>query len=88
MGKKYTVTDHAVIRYMERVMGLDMNTIKNEILKPEVRQKLDILDGNANIPIGKYYAIFRKYKCVTVHDGKPAKQINKQRVRGKNDKIK
>lgn len=36
------VTDHAIIRYMERYMNLDINSIKNEI-------KNKYIEGNSNI---------------------------------------
>lgn len=29
------VSDHAVVRYMERVLGLDVDAIRREILTPE-----------------------------------------------------
>lgn len=37
---KYPVTDHAVIRYCERVMGLDMDKIRREVLTPAIKTAL------------------------------------------------
>lgn len=39
MGKNFeapvTVSDHALVRYMERVMNLDLDSIRQQILTPE-----------------------------------------------------
>jgi hypothetical protein len=34
------VSDHAVVRYMERVLGLDVDAIRREILTPERAQAI------------------------------------------------
>lgn len=36
MPKKKLVTDHAVLRYLERVKGMDIDAIRREILTPGV----------------------------------------------------
>lgn len=46
-----TVTEHAIIRYLERVMGLDLDNIRNEILSPEVATQIKAL-GGGKYPIG------------------------------------
>ena len=66
MGKKFTVTDHAVIRYMERVMGLNMQDIRNKMLTKDIRDKVISQNGNCRIPVDKHYAIFKNYNCVTI----------------------
>jgi hypothetical protein len=42
------VTDHALVRYFERVLGFDIAEIKAKILTPEVVQWID------TIPTGKF----------------------------------
>lgn len=41
MGQ-FEVSDHALVRYMERVLGLNLNKIKKRILSEEVRQALEL----------------------------------------------
>ena len=45
------VTEHALLRYAERVMGLDLDEVKAQILKPETVAQIKAL-GNGSYPIG------------------------------------
>ena len=44
-GKSLEVSDHAVVRFMKRVMGIDIDTLKKEIMKGEAPKRM---------PDGKY----------------------------------
>ena len=46
-----TVTEHAIIRYLERVMGLDLDNIRAEILCPGVTLQIKSF-GSGKYPIG------------------------------------
>lgn len=35
------VTDHAIVRYLERVKGVDLNRIRDELLTPEVELAIE-----------------------------------------------
>lgn len=51
--KEVIVTEHAVIRYLERVMGLDIDQVKKEILTTNLKCQLAMLNnGNGKYPIG------------------------------------
>ena len=71
MGKKYDVSDHAMVRYLDRVMGFDVNTIYNMILTKETKYKLNSVNGTGIISIEGGFAVFKKFKCVTI---KPSAQ--------------
>lgn len=52
------VTDHAVVRYMERVMGFDFSPIRERILRPVVRAALAA--GVTRIRLEEGYVIARE----------------------------
>lgn len=45
------VTDHAVLRYLERVCGVNVEQVRNMILSPENRKTIARL-GNGKFPLG------------------------------------
>jgi TolA-binding protein len=44
------ITEHAILRYLERVKGIDIEAIKQEILPKNVRDQAMVLGGSS----GKY----------------------------------
>lgn len=50
-GEPPQVTDHAVLRYMERVLGIDVSALRAEILPP-MRAKAVKTIGNGRLPLG------------------------------------
>jgi len=48
-----TVTDHALVRYMERVMELDLDAIRAQILTPANVVKIKAI-RNGRIPVGNW----------------------------------
>lgn len=50
MNDKFTVSDHALVRYFERVLGFDMDIIKKSLLPIEVLDKICLLK-NCEIPM-------------------------------------
>lgn len=60
------VSDHAMLRYAERAMGLDTEAIKRKILAGDVADKVRLL-GNGKFPIGDgMRAIIQDNVVVTV----------------------
>ena len=63
--KQHVVSDHAVIRYMERVMGLDMDELRDKIdadgrLSAASRLKLN------SVQIGNHMYMLKGGVCTTV----------------------
>jgi hypothetical protein len=58
-----TVTDHAMIRYIERVMGIDMEALKARILTPETRAFIDQF-GSGKFPVAPGYRLVVKNRVV------------------------
>lgn len=44
------VSDHALIRYMERVLGVDFENIKRDIVSEDVMKILNIVGASGKIP--------------------------------------
>jgi len=60
------VSEHAVIRYLERVKGLNIELIKQEILTEKIVEQFKTL-GNGKYPIqGKHKAIIKGGTVVSV----------------------
>ena len=61
-----SVSEHAIVRYLERVYGMDMKTIRQEILSNQ--NEIAILTcGNGRYPIGdQFHAVVENNVVVTV----------------------
>jgi len=46
-----SVSEHAIIRYLERVNGLNLDTIREAILSPAMKKAIDSM-GSGKYPIG------------------------------------
>ena len=62
------VTDHALLRYLERVMGLDMEACRDHIVTPEIRDAVRI--GAASIYQNGFTYIIEEGAIVTVLEGR------------------
>jgi hypothetical protein len=66
------VTDHAVIRYMERVLGIDVDQVRQEILTHQVMATIGCQDADCqraeHVPLqgGPASAVVKEAKVVTI----------------------
>ncbi len=60
------VTDHAVIRYFERVLGYNIEDIKKKILPEEIIPNIKQLT-NCDYPMSGFKIIVRSNRVVTVY---------------------
>jgi hypothetical protein len=87
--KKLNVTDHALLRYVERVLGIDIEAIRNTIISEKV-ESLVAAVGDAKVPIGDgVYAVVRNHNVVTIatSDMVVKKPAHKRSPRDKNKNI-
>ena len=49
-GKDIEVTDHAILRYLERVNGLDVESIVQAMISEDLRQQVATLGGTGKFP--------------------------------------
>lgn len=63
-GKKPIVSEHALLRYCERVKGIDFSEIENEILNESVMGMVDKLGGSGAYPNSNGYQVKMKDNVV------------------------
>lgn len=59
------VSEHAILRYLERIEGLDLKKIQGKILTKEVRAGHKAL-GNGKFPEGNFQVVIKNNVVVTV----------------------
>jgi uncharacterized protein (UPF0335 family) len=59
------VSDHAIVRYLERVKGIDRHEIECEILSEDVIDLIDKLGGNGSYPNKAGFVVCMKQGTVT-----------------------
>lgn len=63
------ITDHAVVRYIERVMGVDIDKLKEEILPTNLR--VMALKEDCKITLDGYRLVIKDNAVVTVTAKEP-----------------
>jgi len=59
------VSEHAILRYLERVKGVDIEAVKKEILPDTVREQNRLL-GNGSFPAGTHRCKIRDGVVITI----------------------
>ncbi|WP_421782697.1 hypothetical protein [Kiloniella litopenaei] len=62
---QHTVSDHALVRYMERVLELDVAGMRDFILTDEIKAAMSA--GAKSASIGEFKYIFKNNKLITIH---------------------
>lgn len=65
--KQPTVSDHAIVRYMERELDLDIQALKNTILTDELIAQMKTLGGNGKFKSGKLTIVIQNYLIKTIY---------------------
>ena len=60
-----TITDHAVLRYFERIKGYDISEIRKTILPDEVKEQIHKL-GGGEYPVNGFSIVVKNKRVVTV----------------------
>lgn len=60
------VSEHAIIRYLERVEGLNVEEIQNKILTEDLLILTEKLGGSGTYPIGEVQAVLKNNTVVTI----------------------
>lgn len=78
---KVEVTDHAVVRYLERFMGVDVEKLRGQITTPDVLRTVALMgEGQARVPIGEHCrAVISNGRVVTI-EGPPDKSMRPPRA--------
>lgn len=63
-----TITEHAQLRYIERVLGFDLGRVKESIITNKVQSMIDTL-GDGDYPIGDgYYVKVKNNTAITIYE--------------------
>ena len=65
-GSKLRVSEHAILRYFERVKGYDLSEIEDEILSKDVIELVEKLGGNGGYPNKNFKVMMKNYTVTTV----------------------
>lgn len=65
-NKTIAVSDHAIMRYFERVKGFNIDDIKKEILSQEVKDLIDKLGGDGKYPNGEHQVVLKNNIVTTI----------------------
>lgn len=60
-----TFTEHSLLRYAERVLKIDFEAIKQEILSEEIKEMLKVLPATGSFPNKKGYNVIFKNGSIT-----------------------
>jgi DNA-binding Lrp family transcriptional regulator len=61
------VSDHAIVRYLERIKGVDMNEVRQAILNPKIMKCISVVGANGTFPHEDgFKIIFKKNIAVTI----------------------
>lgn len=60
------VSEHAILRYLERSEGLDIEEIEKKILTEELVNLTEKLGGSGTYPIGDVQAVLKNNTVVTI----------------------
>lgn len=67
-GRPVTVSDHALVRYFERVMGLDVDQARRDVVHAALGDILAAGAANGKYPAGGYTIVLEDRKVVTILD--------------------
>lgn len=62
------ITDHAIVQYLTRVMHIDIDEVKDNILTPEVLHQIETLGPNGKYATKTLQLVVRNNKVITVYD--------------------
>lgn len=60
------VSEHAIVRYFERVKGFDIEQVEKDILSEQVVKLVEQLGGNGQYPNEGFSVVMKNYTVTTV----------------------
>ena len=66
--QRISITEHAIVRYVERILKLDLKEIQSVILSAQVRELVSKCGGNGTFPNEHGFSVIIKdYTVVTIY---------------------
>lgn len=66
VDKEIEVSEHAILRYLERVIGMDIEAIKDKICTKELKSMVEILGNNGTYPVDNFRVKMKDSTIVTI----------------------
>lgn len=83
---KVEITDHALVQYIERILGEDLDPIRDQMML-DLNEVSFVISKNCTVPCkGVYKAIIKGFRLVTVYPFCTRKKPHKTKKIGKNSK--
>lgn len=60
------ISEHAILRYLERVKGLNIKEVENEILTEDVLKLIDTLGPNGTYPVDNFRIVLKNNVITTI----------------------
>lgn len=70
------VSDHAVVRWLERIQGVDVDAIRERILDPKVRAACEI--GATGIKIDGFEYVIERGSVITIQPAKAQPLVSRK----------
>lgn len=64
--KNVKISEHAIIRYFERVKGYDIEQVEKEIINEDVMKMVDTLGGNGRYPNKDFSVVMKDFTVTTI----------------------
>lgn len=64
--KELRISEHAVLRYIERIMKIDLAEIESELLTDDLRLRVRTLGGSCEIKKQDYTIVIKDYIIITI----------------------
>lgn len=61
------ITDHALVRYLERIKGLDLNAVKNEMVDLDTPDMVEFMGKGKILTRRGHTLVVNNHKIVTVY---------------------
>ncbi len=71
------VSEHALVRYFERVEGFDLNKIRDKILSPYIVNMVNTLGNTGTYPLDEYRLVIKDKVVTTILPPKSKENGNK-----------
>lgn len=65
--KAIKISDHAIVRYLERQAGIDIEAIRKSILESKLPDMVATLGGSGKFPVNGYQVVLKDYTVVTIN---------------------
>lgn len=60
------VSEHAIVRYFERIKGFDISEIEREIITDEISKMVETLGGTGHYPNGEFSVVMKNFTVVSI----------------------